>query len=298
MRFHPIHLSCFFFPLAAGTGSLVHAADAAGKPAPHPGLAVYQKLCLECHGDRGQGVKGKYDEALIGDRTLEALARKIERTMPEENVGACVGEDARQVAAYIYDAFYSPDAQARAKPPEKDLTRLTIGQYRASVMDLIGRFRQGAGFDRPVSSEMGIKGLYRGFEIPPPEEKKPEEKLPELTRLEELKAAKAEEKELAKAREALRKAEEKRRNEARELAEKKRKERKQHRFERVDAGIAFHYGTGSPDPAKMIPEEFNNRWDGCIQAEETGVYEVTLKTENGVRLYVNDDQEPLIDAWV
>jgi hypothetical protein len=38
---------------------------------------------------------------------------------------ACVGEEAEQVAAYIYEAFYSPLAQARIRPPEIDLARLT-----------------------------------------------------------------------------------------------------------------------------------------------------------------------------
>ena len=35
--------------------------------------------------------------------------------MPEDAPGTCVGEEAAQVAAYIYDAFYSPIAQARSR---------------------------------------------------------------------------------------------------------------------------------------------------------------------------------------
>ncbi|SKA88199.1 Cytochrome C oxidase, cbb3-type, subunit III [Prosthecobacter debontii] len=280
------------------TLSLVFSPASEAATAPHPGRVIYEKLCLECHGDQGEGVVGKYDEPLIGDRSLEALARKIERTMPEDNEDACVGADAQQVATYMYEAFYSPAAQARNRPPEKDLTRLTISQYRTSVMDLIGRFRQGPGFDRPINAETGIKAIYRGFEIPAPEEKKPEPKLPELTKLEELKAAKAEEKLIAKARDALRKAEEKRLREQRELEEKKLKERKTFRFERTDGHIAFHFGADSPDKSKMVADQFNNRWDGSVVAEETGVYEFIVKSENGVRLWVNDDKKALIDAWV
>lgn len=279
--------------LTLGLGAFLHAADG-----PHPGKVIYEKLCVECHGDKGQGVDGKYDEPLVGDRTLEALARKIERTMPEENVGACVGDDAKQVAAYIYEAFYSPEAQAITQPPAQDLTRLTIAQYRTSVMDLVGRFRNGPGFDRPVGHETGLKGNYRGFEIPPPEEKKPEEKLPEQIKLDELIAAKADGKVIASARNDLRKAEQKRRQQEIEKADEKRKNRKPHRFERVDGRIAFHWGKTSPDDTKMIPEEFNNRWDGGVVAEETGMYEFIVKSENGVRLFVNDDQEALIDGWV
>lgn len=264
----------------------------------HPGAVIYQKLCVECHGKNGQGVDGKYDEPLIGERTLEALSRKIEKTMPEDNEGACVGEDAKQVAAYMYDAFYSPAAQARNKPPVKDLTRLTISQYRTSVIDLIGYFRGGPGFERPVNAEQGIKGSYSGFEIPPVEVPKPEEKLPEQTKLDELKAAKADPKEIAKASNDLRKAIDRRNQQKREEEEKKRKERKAFKFDRVDGRIAFHFGADSPDKAKMIPEEFRMRWDGSIMAEETGLYEFTVKTENGIRLYINDEVNPLIDAWV
>lgn len=291
--FVPTGLSLLFFSLAAA-GLL----PAASPQTAHPGKVIYDQHCLECHGDKGQGVKDKYDEPLIGDRTLEALARKIDRTMPEEDPDALDAEQSKLVADYIYEAFYSPAAQARLSPPEVELTRLTIAQYRTSVMDLIGRFRQGPGFDRAVSSEHGIKGFYRGFEIPPPEEKKPEEKLPELTRLEELKAAKAEEKEIAKARDALRRAEQKRREQQRLAEDEKRKNRKQVRWEKVEDRIVFHYGQKSPDPEKVIPQEFNNRWDGCVVAEETGLYEFIVKTENGIRLWVNDDQNALIDAWV
>src|SRR6188768_705912 len=118
--------------IAAGMGlGSLDAADLKN----HPGAAIYTKICAECHGDKGQGVPDKYDEPLHGSRSVEGLAKRIERTMPDDNVGACVGEDAKQVAAYIYDAFYSPQAQARLKPPEFDLARLTIAQYRNSVTD-------------------------------------------------------------------------------------------------------------------------------------------------------------------
>ena len=50
----------------------------------------------------------KYDEPLHGNRSVQSLARRIARTMPDDNVGACVGADAEAVAAYIHEAFYSP----------------------------------------------------------------------------------------------------------------------------------------------------------------------------------------------
>ncbi|MCB1276076.1 DUF1592 domain-containing protein [Prosthecobacter sp.] len=229
-------------------------------PAEHPGKPLYQKLCANCHGANGEGVKDKYDDKLVGELSVDALARKIDRTMPEDKEHLCVGEEAKQVAAYVYKAFYSPEAQARAHPPTKDLSRLTIAQYRASVMDLIGRFRMGPGFDRPVLEEQGLKAVYRGVELP-----KPGEEAVDTTPKQGIK-----------------------------------KKRPNYKLERVDGQVAFHFGEGSPDPEKMEAEQFDNRWEGSIIAPETGVYEFMLKTENGARLWINDTTEghALIDAWV
>jgi hypothetical protein len=225
--------------------------------AEHPGKIIYQKQCASCHGDNGQGVDGEYDEPLIGDRTLEALAKKIDKTMPEDNPELCVGEDAKQVAAYIYDAFYSPAAQARAKPPARDLLRLTIPQFRSSVMDLIGQFYKGPGFDRPIGPEQGLRGFYRGFE-----HMKPGEKLGNGTQNERA------------------------------------KNRTQHKFERVDPHLAFHFGADAPNREVMSAEEFQNRWEGSVLAPETGIYEFSVKTENGFRLFINDPENAVIDGWV
>lgn len=247
-------------PLLAAACTLVSAAaGAAPPPPPHPGKIIYDKLCLECHGDKGQGVEGKYDDMLTGNRTVDALAKKIEKTMPEDNEGACVGPDAKAVAAYIYDAFYSPAAQARLHPPAKDLARLTIPQFRNNVMDLVGRFRMGPGFDRPLNAEQGLKAAYRGFEP-----LKPGDKLPKG------------------------------------VANQRQKDRVKVNIDRVDTRIAFHFGAESPDPGKMGTDEFRIRWDGSILAPETGVYEFAVKSENGFRLWINDDDEAdaLIDGWV
>ena len=47
---------------------------------------------------------------------LGQLAKYIAKTMPDDDPGTCVGEDAEKVAAYIHDAFYSKTAQARNRP--------------------------------------------------------------------------------------------------------------------------------------------------------------------------------------
>lgn len=106
----------------------------------HPGAVIYQQLCVSCHGTRGEGVADKCDEPLYGDHSIEALARLITRTMPEDDPKLCVGDDAQAVAAYIHKAFYSPDARARNQPPRVELTRLTHRQYQESIADLFGSF--------------------------------------------------------------------------------------------------------------------------------------------------------------
>lgn len=228
--------------------------------AEHPGAVIYKKQCASCHGDNGQGVADKFDEPLKGELSVEALTRKIDRTMPEDHEDQCTGEDARQVTLYIYQAFYSPEAQARLHPPAKDLSRLTIAQHRASVLDLIARFRMGPGFDKPIGEEQGLKAVYRGVALP-----KPGEKAVDTTPKDGIK-----------------------------------KKRQDYKLERVDGQVAFHFGADSPEPDKMEAEQFNNRWEGSIIAEETGTYDFILKTENGARLWINDTSEPnaLIDAWV
>ncbi|MCP4510969.1 MAG: DUF1592 domain-containing protein [Fuerstiella sp.] len=70
-------------------------------------------------------------------------------------------------------------------------------------------------------------------------------------------------------------------------------------IERLDASIDFNFGEATPD-AEKIPkaEEFSIRWEGSVVVDETGWYDFILKTENGARLFVNDPQTALIDAWV
>ena len=240
----------FFTALLAGVGL---AAD-------HPGKAVYQKLCAECHGDRGQGVEGEYDDALAGEKSPEALARYIDRTMPEDDPDKTTAEDSKLIAAYIYDAFYSPEAQARNNPPQIELTRLTTEQFRNSVMDIIGRFRMGPGFDRPIGAEQGLKATYRGVQLP-----KPGEKPVDTTPKKGIKA-----------------------------------KRPNKTIEKVESVIAFHWGPDSPDKDTLEAEQFQNRFEGSVIARDTGVYEFAVKSENGFRLYINDtsDGDALIDGWV
>jgi hypothetical protein len=201
------------------------------------GPEIFKKQCAKCHGKNGEGVKGKYDDPLQGDRSLEKLIHYIEKKMPDDKPGTCTGQNATNVATYIYNTFYSREARLRsAKPPRIELARLTNRQYLNSVADLLKEF---AGKDGRIGEEHGLRANYynsRHFE--------------------------------------------------------------KSVVERVDREVDFDFGEGLPDEKMAGTNGFSIQWRGSIRADETGDYEFILKTPNGARLWVNDDEEPLIDAWV
>lgn len=104
------------------------------------GADIFANKCASCHGDKGQGVAGSYDEPLVGDSSIVELARVIDETMPEGEPQECSGDDALATAKYMFDAFYSESAQMRLVPPRAALARLTAQQYRQSVSDLFAHF--------------------------------------------------------------------------------------------------------------------------------------------------------------
>lgn len=249
----------------------------------HPGAKIYQKLCADCHADDGTGVKGKADDPLYGNRDIASLTGRIERTMPEDEEDLCVGEDARAVAEYIYDAFYSVEARARNTPARIDLTRLTVSQYRNSVADLLLSFRGDIGF----ANDRGIKAkYYGGFKFNERKEFKEKQKA-------ELEAKK---KEL-----------EKQQKEKGDKAEKiELPKPKNDWFERIDPAIKFDFGDSIPphkEAAGFSKDGFSIRWEGTLLAEETGHYEFVIRTRNGATLWVNENDHgesgtKTIDAWV
>ena len=104
------------------------------------GAAIYARHCASCHGDKGEGVPDEYDEPLQGERSIESLARYIDRNMPEDDPDVLDANQSRLVADYIMGAFYSPQARAKHAPPPRAFARLTQRQYRESVADLVGSF--------------------------------------------------------------------------------------------------------------------------------------------------------------
>ncbi len=129
------------------------AAAAVSSPAA-PGQAVYRKQCAACHGGAGEGSRA-YQKPLIGDKSVNELSRYIGANMPPGKK-KCPPADAAKVAAYIHEAFYSPVAQARNRPPRVELSRLTVRQYRNAVADLIGSFRGGP----TLTAERGLRADY------------------------------------------------------------------------------------------------------------------------------------------
>lgn len=65
-------------------------------------------------------------------------------------------------------------------------------------------------------------------------------------------------------------------------------------FERVDASIDFDHGTGSPDD-RLPPDFFSIRWMGAIVPEFTETYTFYTHSDDGVRLWIND--ELIIENW-
>ena len=110
------------------------------------GAQVWTQMCASCHGASGQGGKG-YKGPLHGDQSVLELARFIAQEMPPDAPKPLPEAEAKNVAGYIYDAFYSPVAQARTAPPRVELSRLTVNQTRNALSDLIASFRKGEALD-------------------------------------------------------------------------------------------------------------------------------------------------------
>lgn len=209
-----------------------------------PGAAIYKAECTKCHGKNGEGVKGEYDDALVGDWSLEKLTRYIAKNMPDDDPGTLSHADSETVARYINDAFYSREARARNNPARVELVRLTNRQYVNTVGDLLKSFSDA---DAPLGNERGLRGNYRKGG--------------------------------------------RRRGGGANL-------------ERVDPQVSFDFGPGHPfgpvthDSVNKTTNEFSMSWSGSVIADESGDYEFIVKTPNGSRLWVNDEETPLIDASV
>lgn len=248
----------------------------------HPGAAIFLDNCADCHGSDGQGGDG-FEHPLFGDESVHELSLLIERTMPEGDPESCVGEEAKQVAEYIYHDFYSPQARTEkglATAPRLDLMRLTIPQYRNSVADLIARFTP------PVAPTVSRKRTpSRGRDKNPPKEEC----------------------------EPLVLSDGDRGFHARYYESEGMTKTKVRLIERLDDQIAFDFGEGNPGN-DIANDQFCVIWQGSVFARQTGYYEFKVRSPNGLRLHLNMDpgegrgglrddasghgQTALIDGWV
>lgn len=120
------------------------------------GKDLYQKQCSQCHGIRGEGVSGKYDDPFSSDLSRDELTEVIAATMPEGEPEACQGAEAEKVASYILDNLLvdlAKETQASTRPT---LSRLTGEQLRQSLADLYGHF-QGNPW---TQNERGVAASY------------------------------------------------------------------------------------------------------------------------------------------
>jgi len=200
------------------------------------GRIVYETHCVSCHGQNGAGTTD-VPAPIFGDRSISDLADLVTRTMPEGSPEDCAGDDARAVAEWMQQQFYSPEAQARLHPPRIELSRLTVSQFRNVIADLGTSFTWMA---RP-GKERGLKAEYFAHRD--------------------------------------------RRGDRRVI-------------QRIDSVVDFNFGSFSPDGEKIAEDAFSMQWTGSVIPRESGWYEFTIHTENGTRLYLNDNDSPLIDAWV
>jgi cytochrome c553 len=120
------------------------------------GEQLYRQQCARCHGINGEGSK-KYEQALVGEKSVAQLAKLIRQTMPEDKPGTLSEADAAKLATFIHEAFYSPAAQARNKPARVELSRLTVRQYQNAIADLVGSFRPAPKWDE---TKRGLRGEY------------------------------------------------------------------------------------------------------------------------------------------
>ncbi|MGV3720938.1 MAG: DUF1592 domain-containing protein, partial [Actinomycetota bacterium] len=221
--------------LVASLACVLGAQSAPARKAKLTGAQIYAKQCASCHGAKGEG-SAKYGKPLVGSQSQGQLAGFIAKTMPPGPKRTCVGEDAKAVAAYVFNSFYSPLAQARNKPARIELSRLTVQQYRNAVTDLVGSFRPTPKLD----DRQGLRGEYY----------------------------------------------------------KTRPRRGERILERVDPEVKFDFGIAGALPEQDDPYQFSMRWDGSVLAPETGEYEIILRCEHAVRLWINNARTPLIDALV
>jgi mono/diheme cytochrome c family protein len=148
----PFPRSTFLALLLAASAVSLTAAERAPD-----GRKIFAQKCAACHGAKGQGVKDKYADPLVGDWSIAKLARYVAANMPEDKPETLSPAEAEAVARYLHGAFYSREAQARLHPSRVELAHLTNRQYLTTIADLLRGFVPA---DPPVGGEPGLRSSF------------------------------------------------------------------------------------------------------------------------------------------
>ena len=63
---------------------------------------------------------------------------------------------------------------------------------------------------------------------------------------------------------------------------------------RVDSGVDFNWGLGSPDPTLPV-DKFSARWTGRLKTSAAGLHTFAVQSDDGVRLYLNG--QLVVNNW-
>ncbi len=75
--------------------------------------------------------------------------------------------------------------------------------------------------------------------------------------------------------------------------------RSKKKLDRVDPLVNFAFGTEAPNGIEGLRDnEFSIQWNGNVRAPETGYYDFVIHTPQATKLWVNDLEDALIDAYV
>ena len=209
--------------------------------------------------------------------------------MPEGKLSS-VGEEAAQVAEYLFHEFYSPAARARKGLilQSRSNFRMTVAQYRNAMADVIGHFNSDVGVTRTLPPKQGSIAVAPDAAPPTDGGGSAESNGQALEAFQPgLNASYFGSKGMSKADHLAHSG--------------------------IDHHIDFDFGEKAPYEG-MPDDQFAIIWNGALVVEDSGEYSLRVTTSNGARVYLNLDpskglhklrddsgaagQAPLIDAWV
>ena len=258
-RTPPIHLPATTALLAiAAAIAAVSCSVAPSRPSSvAAGEKIYRQTCANCHGAQGQGVEGKYKEALAGDWAQPRLARYIAKNMPDDDPATLSATEADTVAAFVFDSFYSRAAQSRHHPARIEIAHLTNRQYAVTIADLLRQVGPPGAEETPSASASasahGLNAIYYNVAL--------------RGRFDNARAA--------------------HRGIDPQL---------DFQFTKGGAARARASEPANPPPptdpkAPQPPSGFSVQWRGSIVADETGDHEFIIRTPNSVRVWINAEPD-------